>query len=57
MASAISHIAKPGCSVRDGVETDAGMSAKARDDIDEPEAVESKVDITLPDKTSILVSY
>ncbi len=50
-------VAGPGCSAGDGAGTGARIGAGARGDADRPEAGESKVDITMPDKTPIMVNY
>ncbi len=57
MASAVGDVAGPGCSARDGAGTGARMGAGASDDANGPEVAEGKVDITTPDKISIMVSY
>lgn len=65
MISAMSDVAGPGSSKRDGARTSAGIDAGTgtgtKDDIDGPKEVKSKVvDITTPNKTNktpILVSY
>ncbi len=57
MASAVGDAAGPGCSTGDSAGTGARTGAGVRGDADGPEAAESKVDITTPDKTPIMVSY
>ncbi len=60
IASAMGDAARPSCSEGNGAGTGARTSAKTRRDVDGPEKVVSKVDITTSDKTNktlILVSY
>ncbi len=57
MASVVGDTAGPGYSTGDSAGTGARMGAGVRGDADGPEVAEGKVDITTPDKISIMVSY
>ncbi len=57
MASTVGDVARSGCSAGNGARTSVETGARTRGDADGPEVTEGKVDITTPDKTSIMVSY
>lgn len=57
MASAICDAIEPGCSAEDGDRIGTRTDTKAKGDTAGPEVAKSKMNITTPVKTSIVVSY
>ncbi len=60
MAGVVADVAKSGCNEEDGIGMSVGTGTRTRGNTNRLEGLESKIDITTPDKTNktpILIIY